>query len=101
MPNITVTVSEEAYRAARVWAAQNDTSISAVVQYCIQRLPRLPIAQSAAAATTRRPRETPLPPGQTPSPLPPAENRHCETVKTGAAGSDAAQVRTVSQNHIA
>jgi hypothetical protein len=31
MPNITVTVSEQAYRAARIWAAQNDTSVSAVV----------------------------------------------------------------------
>jgi hypothetical protein len=50
MPNITVTVSEQAYRAARIWAAQNDTSVSAVVQYCIERLPRLPIAQQAAAA---------------------------------------------------
>jgi len=62
MPNITVTVSEDAYREARVWAAQNDTSISAVVQYCIERLPGMPIAQTAAAATTRRPRETPPPP---------------------------------------
>jgi hypothetical protein len=104
MPNITVTVSEEAYRAARVWAAQNDTSISAVVQYCIQRLLRPPIAQSAAAATTRRPRETPLPPCQTPSPLPPAENRHCETVSALPAESNPsipAQVLTVSQNHSA
>jgi hypothetical protein len=39
MPNITVTVSEEAYRAARVWAAQNDTSTSALVKFCIERLP--------------------------------------------------------------
>jgi hypothetical protein len=39
MPNITVTVSEEAYRAARVWAAQNDTSITAIVRFCIERLP--------------------------------------------------------------
>ncbi len=49
MPNITVTVSEAAYRAARIWAAENDTSVSAAVQYCIEHLPRLPIAQQAVA----------------------------------------------------
>lgn len=31
MPNITVTVSEETYRRARVRAAELDTSVSAVV----------------------------------------------------------------------
>ena len=70
MPNITVTVSEDAYRAARVWAAQNDTSISAVVQYCIEHLPRLPIAQTAAAATTRNPRENVKATGAPPPPPP-------------------------------
>ena len=50
MPNITVAVSQTAYREARVWAAQNDMSISAIVQYCIERLPRLPIAQKAVDA---------------------------------------------------
>ncbi len=54
MPNITVTVSESAYRQARVWAAKNNTSVSAVVQYCIERLPNLPIARKAAVATARR-----------------------------------------------
>jgi hypothetical protein len=94
MPNITVTVSEDAYRKPRVWAAQNDTSISAVVQYCIEHLPRLPTAQAAAAATTRRPREPPPPPG--------AKNMGCETVKprpTESNQSLPAQILTVSQNH--
>jgi len=94
MPNITVTVSEVAYRKARVWAAQNDTSISAVVQYCIERLPRLAIAQTAAAATTRRPRGTPPPPG--------VKNMGCETVKPDPSESNQslpAQILTVSQNH--
>jgi len=45
MRNITVAVSDTAYRDARVWAARHDTSISAAVQYLIERLPRLPIAQ--------------------------------------------------------
>ncbi|MGB6742998.1 MAG: hypothetical protein WBE38_05005 [Terracidiphilus sp.] len=57
MPNITVTVSESAYRKARVWAAEHNTSVSAVVQYCIERLPRLPIAQKGAIATARRIKE--------------------------------------------
>jgi hypothetical protein len=42
--NITVTVSSEAYRQARIWAAQHDTSISAVVEYLIQTLPGIPRA---------------------------------------------------------
>lgn len=39
MKNITVTVSDKAYREARVWAAQRDTSLSRVVQYLIATLP--------------------------------------------------------------
>jgi hypothetical protein len=39
MKNITVTIPDEAYRNARVWAAQRDTSISAVVQYLLITLP--------------------------------------------------------------
>jgi hypothetical protein len=102
MPNITVTVSEKAYRNARVWAAQNSTSISAVVQYCIERLPRLPIAQDAAAATARRPGKfepPPTPPAETPPP-PGVKNDACETVTTGPVESDqqlAAQIPTASQ----
>jgi hypothetical protein len=44
MHNISVTVSEDVYCQARVWAAQGNTSISAVVQQLLARLPRLPIA---------------------------------------------------------
>jgi hypothetical protein len=100
MPNITVTVSEEAYRRARVWAAENDTSISAVVQYCIERLPGLPIAQTAAAATTRRPKVV-YPP---PTPSPQTEKCGCETVSPPATESNqslSAQNPTVLQNHSA
>lgn len=32
MKNITVSIDENVYRRARVWAAKNDTSISATVQ---------------------------------------------------------------------
>jgi hypothetical protein len=39
MRNITVSVSDETYRQARVWAAQRDTSVSAIVKYLLQTLP--------------------------------------------------------------
>jgi hypothetical protein len=47
MKNITVTVSDQSYRQARIWAAQHDTSLSAVVQYLIQTLPGMPRAEAA------------------------------------------------------
>ena len=47
MRNITVTVSDETYRLARVWAAERDTSISAVVQYLLQSLKGMPRAGRA------------------------------------------------------
>jgi hypothetical protein len=100
MPNITVTVSEGVYRNARVWAAQNDTSISAVVQYCIERMPGLPIAQRAAAATARRPRE--IEKTGTPPPPPGEKNKACETVTPLPIESNQtvpAEILTVSQNH--
>jgi hypothetical protein len=39
MRNITVKISDNTYRDARVWAARQDTSISEVVQYLLQTLP--------------------------------------------------------------
>ena len=45
--NITVTVSTEAYRQARIWAAQPDTSVSAVAEYLIQTLPGISRAARA------------------------------------------------------
>jgi hypothetical protein len=41
MKNITVSVSDQAYRQARIWAAERGTSISRVVQYFISTLPGL------------------------------------------------------------
>jgi hypothetical protein len=67
MPNITVSVSQSAYRCARVWAAKNDKSVSAIVQYCIQRLPHLPVAQDAVDARNLARTKTP--------------SSGCETVK--------------------
>lgn len=40
MRNLTVAVSDEGYRRARQWTAQRDTSISAVVRYLLETLPR-------------------------------------------------------------
>ena len=39
MRNITLTVEDEAYTRARVWAAEHNTSVSAVVQYMLSTLP--------------------------------------------------------------
>jgi hypothetical protein len=50
MKNITVSVPDQVYRQARVWAARRDTSISAVVKYLLETLPGLPRAAHAFAA---------------------------------------------------
>lgn len=39
MKNITVQVSESTYVRARVWAAEHQTSLSAVVAFLLQTLP--------------------------------------------------------------
>jgi hypothetical protein len=39
MKNITVAVPETTYIKARVWAAQHETSVSAVVAFLLQTLP--------------------------------------------------------------
>jgi hypothetical protein len=58
MRNITVTVSDETYRQARVWAAEHDSSLSRIVAYLLQTLPRIkravaafPIKPSPAASS--------------------------------------------------
>ncbi len=45
MKNITVAISNEAHRAARVWAAERRTSLSRVVAYILETLPQMPIAR--------------------------------------------------------
>jgi len=44
MKNITVTVPDETYRMARMWAAQRNTSVSRVVAFMLQILPTHPRA---------------------------------------------------------
>jgi hypothetical protein len=41
MRNITVSISDQAYRDARVWCAKRDTSVSRVVQTFLEDLPRV------------------------------------------------------------
>ena len=47
MKKITVAVHERTYRQARVWAAEHDTSLSAVVAWLLETLPGLPRAPRA------------------------------------------------------
>ena len=39
MRNITVTIPDDVYLRARIWAAEHDTSVSAVVKYLLETLP--------------------------------------------------------------
>ena len=55
MRNITVKVPDETYRRARIWAAQHDTSVSAVVNYLLETLPSLKRAFHAFPASTANP----------------------------------------------
>jgi hypothetical protein len=55
--NITVKVSSEAYRDARVWAAAHGASVSAIVQHVIQNLPNLKAVSAAVDALSRKRQE--------------------------------------------
>jgi hypothetical protein len=62
MKNITVAVSDDAYRQARIWAAKNDTSVSAVVQDLLQNLPGLArVARTFTAGLPAVPTPPPSP----------------------------------------
>jgi hypothetical protein len=47
MKNITVTISDKGYHAARVWAAEHRTSLSKTVAFILDHLRYIPIASSA------------------------------------------------------
>lgn len=53
MPNITVTVSQDIYNDARIYAAQRRTSVSAIVQFCLQNLTNLTFKSEAALQMLR------------------------------------------------
>jgi hypothetical protein len=62
MRNITVAIPDDSYRRARVWAAQRDTSVSAVVKYLLETLPGINRAISAFPVS----RPNPPPPARNP-----------------------------------
>ncbi|MGD0910577.1 MAG: hypothetical protein ABR928_01710 [Terracidiphilus sp.] len=53
MPNITVTVDETIYKDARVFAARNRTSVSAIVEFCLQNLGNLRFGTEAVVVMAR------------------------------------------------
>jgi hypothetical protein len=55
MKNITVSIDDEAYRQARLWAAGRGTSLSKVVAYLLEHLPNLPVANRSFPAPTQSP----------------------------------------------
>ncbi len=59
MRNITVSVSDETYIQARIWAAQRDTSVTAIVQYLLQTLPS--VTKAVRAFPIRDPEITDAP----------------------------------------
>ena len=109
MKNITVSISETAYLRARVWTAEHGSSLSSVVAYLLETLPKIecakkyypartqtPPAGSGKPLTTRGPQSSspivpsplvPSPLAPTPSPLPstptplPIAKVGCETVE--------------------
>src|SRR6202041_1396569 len=84
--NITVAISDTAYREARVWAAAHDTSISCIVQFLLGVIPRippwilrdlndnipLPRSRNSPASSTKSPGASPHP---IPQPSPSKEDR--------------------------
>ncbi len=77
MKNITVSISDLAYLRARVWAAEHETSISAIVAYLLETLPQIKRANAhyPIAASEMSPVMSPVPnvshaPG--PNPIPPS-----------------------------
>jgi hypothetical protein len=73
--NITIAVPDAIYLKARVWAAEHDTSISAVVAYLLATLPnhkraaqQFPASTSANPVSSANPRSSRLPSPYSPFP---------------------------------
>jgi hypothetical protein len=52
--NVTLAISHEAHHKARLWAAQYDVSLSAVVSALLEGLPTNPNARRAANAISHK-----------------------------------------------
>jgi len=65
MKNITVTVSDELYRHARMWAARENTTVTSLVRQFLELLAELPLQSQFCQGYARSvsPKSTPLPPG--------------------------------------
>jgi hypothetical protein len=59
MYNITVVIGDDCYRRARVWAAQHDTSLSAVVRHLLEALPGITRAAKAFPVSNMNPANFP------------------------------------------
>ena len=84
MRNITVAVSDDCYRQARIWAAKNDTSVSAVVQDLLLNLPGL--ARVARSFTAGLPTSAQSPDSHAQSKQ--TRISGCETVEADATQSE-------------
>jgi hypothetical protein len=58
MKNITVCISDNTYRQARIWAARRDTSVSAVITTLFENLPGM--ARTLCRSPVAKPNETEL-----------------------------------------
>ncbi len=55
MPKVNIKVPDETFRRARIWAAQRDTSVSAIVKYLLETLPSFKSASRAFPVSTVNP----------------------------------------------
>lgn len=62
MKNITVTVNDEIYLQARIWAAQHNTSVSALVQKFLETLDDDPCSDLYLLDSSPEAIECPSPP---------------------------------------
>jgi len=68
MRNITVTIPDDSYTRARIWAAQRNTSVSAVVRHLLETLPGISRASMAFPIRNSNPVNT------SPASIPALEN---------------------------
>jgi hypothetical protein len=72
MRNITVSITDEVYRQARIWAAENNTSISAAVEYMLENV--------RSILNARKPPSQPRRGNRFPVPPPPRPDMSCDEV---------------------
>lgn len=68
--NVTIVIGEDLYRRARIWAAQQNASLSEVVRTILETVPDMPRAQRLFANRVSTPGTAP--PSSRPSPPTPS-----------------------------